>query len=70
MKTLPTKRQEENYTGSYSKGLKNQNGEYLVNTYESNKLDTQVISFYSELAKFFFLWKYNNLKVNVSHRNT
>ena len=55
MKTLPTKRQEENYTGSYSKGLKNQNGEYLVNTYESNKLDTQVISFYSELAKFFFL---------------
>ena len=36
MQVLPAKRQEENYTGSYSKGLKNQNGNDLVNLYESN----------------------------------
>ena len=35
--------QEENCTGRYSKGLKNQNGEYLVNLCASNILEIQVI---------------------------
>ena len=39
---MPTKRQEENYIGRYSKGLSNQNGEHLVNLYESNNFETQV----------------------------
>ena len=43
MQVLPARRQEENYTWRYSKGLKNQNGKYLVNLYESNDLETQVI---------------------------
>ena len=40
---LPAKRQEENCAGIYSRGLRNQNGDYLVNLYESNILETHVI---------------------------
>ena len=35
-------RGKENITGRYSRGLRNQNGEHLVNIYESNILETQV----------------------------
>ena len=38
-----TKRREENCTGSYSSGLKNQHEEHLANLCESNILETQVI---------------------------
>ena len=31
MQVLPAKRQEENYVGRYSKGIKNQNEKPLVN---------------------------------------
>ena len=40
---LPAKRQEENCTLRYAKGLKNQNEKYLVNLYKSNNLEIQVI---------------------------
>ena len=36
MQVLPAKRQDENSTGRYSKRLINQNGDHLVNLYESN----------------------------------
>ena len=36
MQVVPAKRQGENGTGRYSKGLRNQNGEYLC---ESNNFD-------------------------------
>ena len=35
MQVLPAKREEENCTGRYSKGLRNQNGEHVC---ESNNL--------------------------------
>ena len=41
---LPAKRQEENCTWRYLKGLNNQNEKYLVDLYQSNNLETQVIS--------------------------
>ena len=43
MQVLPTKRQEENYTGGYSQGLRNQNEKHLVNLSESNIFKTQEI---------------------------
>ena len=43
MQVLPAKRQEENCTGRYSKGLKKQNGGHFVNLFESNNLETQVM---------------------------
>ena len=39
---LPAKRREENCTGRYSRGLRNQNGEYFINLRESKILETQV----------------------------
>ena len=42
MQVMQAKRQEENYTGKYSKGLRHQNGEHLVNLCESNNFETQV----------------------------
>ena len=38
------KRQEDNCTGRYMEELKNQNGEHLVSLWESDNLETQVIS--------------------------
>ena len=38
----PKQRREENCIGKYSRGLRNQNAEHLVNIYESNILETQV----------------------------
>ena len=44
MKILPAKaKDEKTFTGRYSRGLWNQNGEHLVNLCESNILETQVI---------------------------
>ena len=34
---------EENCLGRYSRRLRNQNGEHLINPYESNMLESQVI---------------------------
>ena len=53
MQVLTAKRQEENCTGRYSNGLRNQNGEHL---YESNKFETQTLisTAYSELARTLF----------------
>ena len=36
MRVLPAKKQEESFTGRYSKGLSNQSGEHLC---ESNNFD-------------------------------
>ena len=50
-------KRQENWTGMYSKGLKNQIGQHLVNLCESNKLETQVV-FHIILnypGNFFFL---------------
>ena len=38
-----SKRQEKNCPGNYSRRLRNQNGEHLVNLCESDILETQVI---------------------------
>ena len=43
MQVLAAKSQEGNYTWRYSKRLKNQNGKYLVNLFESGNLETQAI---------------------------
>ena len=43
MELLPAKIQEGSCTGRYSKGLRNQNGQHLVNLCKSNKLETQFI---------------------------
>ena len=40
--TSQSKRREENCTGRYSKGLRDQNEEQLVNICESNILETLV----------------------------
>ena len=68
MKRLPGKRPEEIWAERYSKGLKNQNGEYLVNLYKSNTLETQVIFLMgSELARTFFPFEStNNIKIKVT----
>ena len=42
MQVLPAKRQE-NCARKYLEGIKNQNGEYLVNLCEPNSLETQFI---------------------------
>ena len=44
---FPTKRQDQNWKGWYSKVFKNQTEEHLVNLCESNKFETQVIFPYS-----------------------
>ena len=54
MQVLTAKRQEENCTGRYSNGLRNQNGKHL---YESNNFETLTLisTPYSELARLYFL---------------
>ena len=39
MQVLPAKRREENCTGQYSRGSRNQNREHLVNIRETNILE-------------------------------
>ena len=39
MKVLPCKRREENFTERYSRGLRNQNGEHIINLCEINILE-------------------------------
>ena len=57
---FPTKREDQNLKGCYSKVLKNQTEEHLVNLCESNKFETQVIlphslhSYINELARILF----------------
>ena len=46
-----SKRREENRTGRYSRGLKNQNEERLVNLCESNILETQIVFLISQNCK-------------------
>ena len=41
--TNQSQRREENCTGRYSSGLRNQNREHLINLCESNILKAQVI---------------------------
>ena len=66
MEVLQAKRQDENCTGSYSEGVRDQNVEHLVNLCESNNLETQVIFSYSELARILFPVKSTNNK-NLSY---
>ena len=40
MQVLAVKRREVNYTGRYLRGLRNQNGERLVNICKPNILET------------------------------
>ena len=49
---MPAKRLEGNFTERYLSGLKNRNGEHLVNIYEANILEKYVIP--SELARTLF----------------
>ena len=50
MQVLSAKRREGNCTNKYLRGLRNQNGDHLVNICESNIIETQV----SELARILF----------------
>ena len=70
MEVLPAKRQEEYWTERYSKGLKNQNGRYLVNLFESNNLETGHIPYRWWISKNLFLFEItNNIKIKVTqHR--
>ena len=43
MQVVPAKNREENCTEKYFRGLTNQSGERLVNLYESNIFEAQVI---------------------------
>ena len=66
MQVLPAKRQEENCTGMYLKGLKNRNGEYLVSLSKSNNLEIQVIFPISELDRSLFPFEsVNNIKITI-----
>ena len=61
---LPAKRREENCTGKGSRGLRNQDGEHLVNLCQSNILETT----YNQLARILFPFeKTNNIKI-TDHR--
>ena len=68
MQVLPPKWEEENCTGMHLKGSKNQNEKYLVDLYESNNLETQVISpMCSELARTLIHFEStNNTKITVT----
>ena len=57
------KRREENITRKYSSGLRNQNGEHIVNICELNILET--------LPKAFFMLKVatNNIKIKITYRS-
>ena len=59
----------KNWAGRYSKGLRNQNGEHLVNLCESSNFETQVLVLYiySELARTLFPFKSkNNIKIKIT----
>ena len=56
---FPTKRQDQNWNRWYSKVFKNQTEEHLVNLWESNKFETQVIIPHS-------LHNYNNELARIS----
>ena len=54
-----SKRQVENYIERYSRGLRNQNGEYIVNLCESNVPETiHFPNIEPELYFSIFYWKY------------
>ena len=55
MQLLPAKKQEESCTVRSFKGLRNQNGEHLVNQCESNNIETYVIVM--NYPKLYFLLK-------------
>ena len=59
----PKQRREENCTGRYSRGLRNQNGDYLRNICESNILKRKRISQTFCLAES----KYN-VKIKITHK--
>ena len=50
MQVLPAKRREGNCSNKYLRGLRNQNGDHLVNICESNIIETYVC----ELARILF----------------
>ena len=57
-----TIRREETYKGRYLRGLKNQNGEHLVNLCKSKIIKTQV-----NQAELYFLLKAQIAKTKISH---
>ena len=65
MQVSPVKRGEPNCTGRYSRGLKNQNGESLVNLCEWNILETQFIY---GLARILFLSESTSATKLTHHR--
>ena len=69
MRVLQAKSQEKNCTGRYSKGLKNQNGKYLVNLCESINLETQLIfPMVRELARTLVPFdSTKNIKIKVTY---
>ena len=61
-----SKRWKENSTGRFSIGSRNQNGKHLVNLFEANILEGQVI--FPELVKTLFpVESTNNIKINIIH---
>ena len=59
-------RREEDYSGKYSRGSRNQNGEYLVNLFELNILEGQVT--FPDLARNKFPVKStSNKKINITY---
>ena len=67
IQVLPSKAKEENCTGGYSRGLRNQKGEHLFNPCESNILETQFIQLYDiELARTFE--SKHNIKIKITRQ--
>ena len=64
MQVLPAQRQEENYAGRYWRGLRNQNGKYVVNLCKSNIIETT----YWELARTLLPVKSTNNIKGTHHR--
>ena len=71
MQFLKAKRQEKTCTGRYSKWFWNQNGDYLLNLYESKNLrNTSHICYISiDWPELYFLLKVQITKIKVAcHR--
>ena len=65
-----SKRQEKNCPGRYSRRLRNQNGEHLVNLCESDILETQVIFRIQgqNFTSLFSVESTNNIKTKITHQ--
>ena len=67
MQVFPDKRQEENCSGRYLKGLRNQKEQHLVNLLESKELETQIIFLFNAFKKR-SVWAYNFMANKISRR--